>query len=90
MTDKDIQDIRDALNDIRSELREWRAAQAEICKAAASQRHDHQATLYGQGTGLAYRVQEVESKVGLIWLGVVGFVGMAAKVVWDMITVQKP
>lgn len=90
MADKDIQDIRDALNDIRSELREWRAAQAEICKAAACQREDHQKTLYGSGNGLAYRVQEVESKVSMIWLGVVGFIGMLGKVLWDMIATPKP
>lgn len=90
MGDKDIQEIREALHDIRSELREWRAGQAEVCKAAAIQRAEHHKTLYCTGTGLAYKVQELEGKVALVWLGVVGFLGMIGKYIWDMISSRTP
>lgn len=101
----EMQEIREALSEIRSDVREFRAAQSEICRNACQQRQGHHNTLYGAegSSGLVARVQSVEEiaraaaplpsrvqtleeRVGLVWLGVLGFVGMLGKLVWDMIS----
>jgi len=85
----DTQMILDRIADIDKKLGEFTSAQTQMCKAAQASRDEHHKTLYGNGArGLNARVQDVESKVGMIWLGVVGFIGVVFKFVWDAITTR--
>lgn len=104
----EMQEIREALAEIRADMREWRAAQQEMCRNACAQRQGHHVTLYGAegATGLVSRVQTIEEiarlaaplpsrvqtleeRVGLVWIGVLGFLGMLCKLVWDYVAAPR-
>jgi len=104
----ELAEIRDKLNAIHRELCEFRAAQCQICRAAADVRAGHTKTLYGtDGTDgltsrvqaieetaravapLPARVQTVEERLHLVWAGVMGFLGLIGKLIWDYVTAPR-
>lgn len=82
----DTQQILTKLNDLEKKVDTFIAVQAEVIKAASEQRLRHEQTLYDPSRGMCVRLQDAESKVGLIWVGVVGFILAGIKVIWDMIS----
>lgn len=87
----DLQALREELAEMRkeqgallTEFRSFISGQEERCKNAVTQRDGHHRTLYGEdGTqGLTARVQTIEERMNLVWLGVLGLVAWA----WQFIS----
>lgn len=83
----ELKDLRKDLSDFREEIRSWRQGQLEVCRSAARQREEHHKSLYGNGNpGTVHRLTRLEERFGIVWLGVTAFFGLAAKLIWDIVT----
>ena len=87
--DEDTREILKSIGELDTKVEAFIASQTQICKAAHAQMAEHHKTMFGNGQkGLCSRLQDLEGKVNLVWLGVVALVGTVFKVAWDVISTK--